>query len=52
MSAQGLAFTAPFVLRSNTQFQPAPPRPLTSVTYALDLKVVQELGRARSRREK
>ena len=26
MSAQGLAFTAPFVVESNTQFRPGPPR--------------------------
>ena len=30
MSAQGLAFTATFVLDSNTQFRPGPPRALTS----------------------
>src|SRR5262245_27916773 len=28
MSAQSLAFTAPFVAQSNTQFRPDPPRPL------------------------
>ena len=33
MSAQGLAFTAPFVVESNTQFRPGPPRGLASPTY-------------------
>jgi hypothetical protein len=45
MSAQGLAFTATFVLDSNTQFRPAPPRPLTSSTYTDDFNAVKALGR-------
>src|SRR5687767_5341254 len=36
MSAQGLAFTEMFVLDSNTQFRPGPPRGLTSTTYTDD----------------
>jgi hypothetical protein len=45
MSAQGLAFTTPFVLVSNTQFQPEPPRGLSSSTYAEDFNTVKSLGR-------
>ncbi len=45
MSAQGLAFTAPFVVESNTQFRPGPPRALASPTYAEDLDAVKALGR-------
>jgi membrane-associated phospholipid phosphatase len=45
MSAQGLAFTDMFVLVNNTQFQPAPPRPLGSTTYADDFNAVKALGR-------
>ena len=45
MSAQGLAFTAPFVLVSNTQFQPDPPRALLSSTYTNDFDTVKALGR-------
>jgi hypothetical protein len=45
MSAQGLAFTDTFVLDSNLQFQPAPPRALTSATYADDFNAVKALGR-------
>jgi hypothetical protein len=45
MSAQGLAFTSMFVLDSNTQFRPAPPRPLTSSTYTDDFNTVKALGR-------
>jgi membrane-associated phospholipid phosphatase len=45
MSAQGLAFTVPFVVQSNTQFRPAPPRALTSPTYAVDFDAVKALGR-------
>jgi hypothetical protein len=45
MSAQALAFTDPFVLVSNTQFQPAPPRGLSSSTYAEDFNTVKSLGR-------
>ena len=45
MSAQGLAFTAPFVVQSNTQFRPGPPRALASDTYAQDFNAVKALGR-------
>ena len=45
MSAQGLAFTNTFVLESNRQFQPPPPRPLASATWADDFNAVKELGR-------
>ena len=45
MSAQGLAFTAPFVVESNTQFRPGPPRGLASATYAEDFNAVKALGR-------
>jgi hypothetical protein len=45
MSAQGLAFTSMFVLDSNTQFRPSPPRPLTSSTYTDDFNAVKALGR-------
>ncbi len=45
MSAQGLAFTEPFVVRSNAQFRPAPPRALASATYAEDVIAVKALGR-------
>ena len=44
MSAQGLAFTSMFVLDSNTQFRPAPPRALTSPTYTEDFNAVKALG--------
>ena len=46
MSAQGLAFTVPFVLASSTQFKPAAPRSLTSSTYADDFNIVKSFGRA------
>src|SRR4029450_13359679 len=36
MSNQALAFTAMFVLASNTQFRPEPPRSLASATYTDD----------------
>ena len=49
MSAQGLAFTAMFVLDSNTQFRPAPPRALTSQTYTEDFNTVKALGRKTDR---
>ena len=42
MSAQGLAFTAMFVLSDNTQFRPGPPRGLT---YTDDFNAVKALGR-------
>jgi len=45
MSAQGLAFTAPFILPSETQFRPEPPRALTSATYTDDFSAVKSLGR-------
>jgi hypothetical protein len=45
MSAQGLAFTAMFVLSDNTQFRPGPPRGLTSATYTNDFNAVKALGR-------
>jgi hypothetical protein len=45
MSAQGLAFTAMFVLDNNTQFRPGPPRALTSLTYTDDFNAVKALGR-------
>ncbi len=46
MSAQGLAFTAPFVVAGPTQFQPPPPRTLTSGTYTDDFNTVKVLGRS------
>src|SRR5262245_17151002 len=45
MSAQGLAFTSMFVLDSNTQFRPGPPRSLISGTYTDDFNAVKTLGR-------
>lgn len=45
MSAQGLAFTEPFVVDSNAQFRPGPPRPRASTTYAEDFNAVKALGR-------
>ena len=45
MSAQGLAFTEMFVLVNNTQFEPGPPRTLTSATYTDDFNAVKTLGR-------
>jgi hypothetical protein len=45
MSAQALAFTAPFVVESNTQFRPGPPRTLASATYTADFNAVKALGR-------
>jgi hypothetical protein len=44
MSAQGLAFTGVFVLFSNTQFQPPPPRSLMDPTYTSDFNAVKSLG--------
>jgi hypothetical protein len=46
MSGQGLAFTDMFVLVSNTQFRPGPPRSLTSPRYTDDFNAVKALGRA------
>ena len=45
MSAQGLAFTAPFVLVNSVQFQPPSPRMLVSSIYADDFNTVKALGR-------
>jgi hypothetical protein len=45
MSAQSLAFTSMFVLDSNTQFRPGPPRSLTSSTYTDDFNTVRLMGR-------
>jgi hypothetical protein len=45
MSTQGLAFTDMFVLDSNTQFRPGPPRALTSPIYTDDFNAVKALGR-------
>jgi hypothetical protein len=45
MSAQGLAFTAPFVVESNAQFRPDTPRTLASATYTQDFNAVKALGR-------
>ena len=45
MSAQGLAFTDPFVLVNHTQFRPEPPRGLSSSTYTRDFNSVKSLGR-------
>ncbi len=45
MSAQGLAFAAPFVVESTSQFRPGPPRPLASDTYVQDFNAVKALGR-------
>ena len=47
MSAGNLAFTDPFVLTSNTQFQPAFPRPWTTLLspeYARDFNEVAKIG--------
>lgn len=45
MSAQGLAFTSMFALVNSTQFEPPPPRGLTTPTYADDFNTVKALGR-------
>jgi hypothetical protein len=45
MSALTLAFTVPFVVPSNTWFQPGPPRRLASDTYQRDFDAVKALGR-------
>ena len=45
MSAQGLAFTEMFILASNTQFRPEPPRALGSPAYTDDFNSVKALGR-------
>ena len=46
MTALSLASTDMFVLDSNRQFQPAPPRTLLSETYIADFDAVRMLGRA------
>ena len=46
MTAQSLAFTDMFVLATNRQFQPPPPRTIVSDTYHADFKTVKALGRA------
>src|SRR3954467_11045667 len=46
MSAQGLAFTDMFVLVSDVQFRPGPPRGLTNTRYTEDFNAVKALGRA------
>jgi hypothetical protein len=45
MSAQSLAFTAPFVVVSTTAFRPAAPRTLASSAYLDDFDAVKALGR-------
>jgi hypothetical protein len=45
MTALGLAFSSPFVVASTTQFDPGPPRGLTSATYADDFNSVKAFGR-------
>jgi hypothetical protein len=45
MSAQGLAFTDPFVVESSLHFRPEPPRGLKSRTYTEDFNAVKSLGR-------
>jgi hypothetical protein len=45
MSGQGLAFTSMFVLASDMQFAPQPPRTLANPTYTDDFNVVKALGR-------
>jgi hypothetical protein len=45
MSAQGLAFTASFILPSAIEFRPSPPRDLASATYTDDFSAVKALGR-------
>lgn len=45
MSAIGLTVTVPFVLESNYQFRPGPPRGLTIEPYTSDFNAVKALGR-------
>ena len=45
MSAQGLAFTFPFVVVDTAQFRPDAPRTLNSSTYSEDFNAVKALGR-------
>lgn len=44
MTAQPLAFTSMFVLESNSQFRPPPPRGLSDPSYVSDLAEVKSLG--------
>jgi hypothetical protein len=44
MSAQTLAFTQMFILDSNVQFRPPPPRAMTDSSYISDLNAVKTLG--------
>ena len=46
MTAQTLAFTNMFVLATNRQFQPPPPRTILDETYVADFNAVKALGRA------
>jgi hypothetical protein len=46
MTAQSLAFTDMFVVATNRQFQPPPPRTILSDTYLTDFNAVRLLGRA------
>jgi hypothetical protein len=46
MTAQSLAFTNMFVLDTNRQFQPPPPRTILDDTYPADFNAVKALGRA------
>jgi hypothetical protein len=46
MTALSLASTDMFVLDTNRQFQPAPPRILLSETYVADFNAVKTLGRS------
>jgi len=46
MTAQTLAFTDMFVLDTNRQFQPPPPRTLADDTYVTDFNAVKALGRS------
>ena len=46
MTALSLASTDMFVLDTNRQFQPAPPRTLLDETYVADFNAVKTLGRA------
>jgi hypothetical protein len=45
MGAQNLAFTATFVVPSNAQFRPDPPRGLHTAAYTEDFNAVKALGR-------
>ena len=46
MSAQGLAFTSPFVVPDSAYFRPAEPRGLITSKYANDFNAVKALGRS------